>query len=352
ATTNGRHTLGLLAVSLFFVLSGFLICRSVSYAPSIGRFFWHRFLRIYPGYWVSLIVCACAFAPLFALQEHRALAALFTSLDSAQAFIFGNAALFHIHEFSLEGLVRTDPQSIAGLLSRNPHRFVINGSLWTLPFELGCYIAVAVLAAIGVLRRMRIVMLLLFASLWVLYAWWYLEAQSFLTFFQSRALPSALMLSLFFAGGGACFVYRKEIPSSGFICLALAALTSASVPLGLFGLIAPVALPYAFLWLAFRLPLARFEARGDFSYGTYIYAFPVQQGFALLGLHYAGLFTYFTCSLLVTLLFAIASYHLVEAPCLRFKHVKLPAALRRKQLASQLPVISSCATGTEAELVG
>ena len=50
---------------------------------------------------------------------------------------------------------------------------------------------------------------------------------------------------------------------------------------GLFDLVAPVTMSYAFLWLAFKLPLRHFDARGDFSYGTYIYAFPVQQGLAL-----------------------------------------------------------------------
>src|SRR3954451_5058370 len=53
--TEGQHNLGAIAVSLFFLLSGFLITRSVLRSRSVGRFLWHRFLRVFPGYWVCLL---------------------------------------------------------------------------------------------------------------------------------------------------------------------------------------------------------------------------------------------------------------------------------------------------------
>lgn len=81
---------------------------------------------------------------------------------------------------------------------------------------------------------------------------------------------------------------------------------------------------YAFLWLAFALRFGRFETRGDFSYGVYIYAFPVQQGLSLLRLHEEGFALYFTCSLLLTAVLAFLSYRLIEAPCLRLKKLRMP----------------------------
>ena len=51
---------GVLGVPLFFVLSGFCIHLSVLRRPEIfraGDFYWRRFLRIYPAYFVCLIVC-------------------------------------------------------------------------------------------------------------------------------------------------------------------------------------------------------------------------------------------------------------------------------------------------------
>jgi peptidoglycan/LPS O-acetylase OafA/YrhL len=100
-----------------------------------------------------------------------------------------------------------------------------------------------------------------------------------------------------------------------------------------FGLIAPIAMTYAFLWVAFALPFERFDRKGDFSYGVYIYAFPVQQGMALLGIQEKGFGLYFISSLLLTLVLAFLSYRLIEAPCLRLKTVKISQLRRRAGLA-------------------
>ena len=99
---------------------------------------------------------------------------------------------------------------------------------------------------------------------------------------------------------------------------------------------------YAFLWLAFALPFGRFDRKGDFSYGAYIYAFPVQQGMALLRIPEEGFGLYFTSSLLLTSVLAFLSYRLIEAPCLRLKTVEVSTFRRRAgspaaQLSERLP---------------
>ena len=81
AFTNGRYAIGSLSVAMFFVLSGFLICRSASTSRSVPRFLWHRFLRIFPGYWVCLIVCGCVFAPLMAFAEFGTLLRVFCAVE-------------------------------------------------------------------------------------------------------------------------------------------------------------------------------------------------------------------------------------------------------------------------------
>jgi peptidoglycan/LPS O-acetylase OafA/YrhL len=68
--TEGQHSLGETAVAIFFLLSGFLITRSGLRSRSVARFLWHRFLRIFPGYWVCLAVTAFLFSPLFELIKH------------------------------------------------------------------------------------------------------------------------------------------------------------------------------------------------------------------------------------------------------------------------------------------
>jgi CRISPR-associated Cas5-like protein len=120
--------------------------------------------------------------------------------------------------------------------------------------------------------------------------------------------------------------------------------------MGVFGLVAPVAMTYGFLWLAFAMPFGRFETKGDFSYGTYIYAFPVQQGLALLHIHEEGFGLYFTSSLLLTSVLAFLSYRLIEAPCLRLKTVKM-STFRRRATSSLVKLTERCPTPSAAPAV-
>ena len=329
AFTRGRHTVGLAAVAMFFVLSGFLITRSASGSVSVARFIWHRFLRIFPGYWTCLIVCAFIFAPLIAFVEYGTLLGIFAApRTSPQSFVLHNAGLLHLNDFSLLGIVNISPQSIAGLFRHNPVPHLINGSLWTLPFEVVCYLGVAVLALCCVLRRARWVVLAAFVGLWFLCAHSYLYPESFNRCFPVPGLNVFVPLALSFSAGCLCFVYREKIPYSAWIFAVCLILVSLSLPFGVFGLATPIFMTYVFLWLAFTLPFSRFEARGDYSYGTYIYAFPVQQVFALAGLQENGFALYFGGSVLMTLILAILSYRLVEAPCLRWKNVDVGALIR------------------------
>jgi peptidoglycan/LPS O-acetylase OafA/YrhL len=97
----------------------------------------------------------------------------------------------------------------------------------------------------------------------------------------------------------------------------------------LFGVFAPLAMPYAFLWVAFKLR-RRFDNSDDLSYGIYIYAFPVQQTLAALKVQEAGFGIYFISSFLITLLFAVVSFRLIESPCLRLKKLALPTSLHAR----------------------
>jgi peptidoglycan/LPS O-acetylase OafA/YrhL len=337
ALTNGRYAIGSLAVAMFFVLSGFLVCRSASGCSSVPRFLWHRFLRIFPGYWACLVICGCVFAPLMAFIEFGTPASVFSpSGNSAQSFIMNNAGLFHLNDFSIGGILFIRPNSIANLLRHNPVPGVFNGSLWSLPYEAACYLAVAALAAAGVLRRVRSILVGLFAGLWCLYAFDCLDPEGFSQSLPYPGMQLVVLLGLFFSAGGLCFLYREKIPHSTAIFVVSLIALGGSLPFRVFGLIAPLAMSYAFLWLAFALPFGRFDKKGDFSYGTYIYAFPVQQGMALIGLHEKGFGFYFVSSLLLTLILAFLSYRLIEAPCLRLKTVRLSTFWRRSR--ASMPV--------------
>ncbi len=346
--TRGRLSLGLLAVAMFFVLSGFLITRSALH-KSIGRFLWHRFLRLFPGYWVCLIVSAFVLAPMVCQIEYSHAYRIFAApYDSPQLYFTRNFAILHLNHWSISGVMNISPQSIGRTLHQNPFPFVFNGSIWTLPYELICYLSVAVLAVVGLLKHARRVLLLLFVADWALYALNWLAPSMFHDLFPFRCMAELVMLPLYFLAGTICFLYRKKIVFSptrlGLSALVLVCALSNRW----FGVVAPIALPYLFFWLACKMPLYRFDARGDYSYGLYIYAFPIEQTLAFFRVQTDGFATYLTCALLLSMLFAILSYRLIEAPCLRLKNIDprtTVARLRTKRQAIGLtaPALESTA---------
>jgi hypothetical protein len=82
---------------------------------------------------------------------------------------------------------------------------------------------------------------------------------------------------------------------------------------------------YLLLYLAVALPKA-FSAIGrrwDYSYGIYIYGYPVQLVLAVIGVQRFGLVAFTVVAALGTMVFAVASWHLVEKRAMSLKDVRL-----------------------------
>jgi len=314
---GNRATIGQLAVDGFFFLSGMLILKSYMRCASPGRYLWHRLLRIFPGFWVCLIVTAFVFAPIVALIEHASLHAP----DSPQRYVLVNA-LLNMHQWS-----------IAGLLARNPLPLRFDMSLWSLWPEFLCYLAVALFGILGVFNRSRWFLYGLFILLYLVSATNATGEIVMLGVHRIPLLGLALNYSIpqtfeYFTVGALVCLYRERIPLNPF-AFALAALIVPIVSVTpWFNLVEPFAWSYVLLWLAYKLPLRNVDHIGDFSYGTYIYAFPVQQMLFLLGLNRFGFVPYLLLSVVVTAPLAALSWFLVERPSMAMKDAVLPT-LRR-----------------------
>lgn len=313
--SHNELTLGSLCVLCFFVLSGFLITRSRAEGNSSIAFLWHRFLRIFPGFWVCLLITTIIFAPIYCFLERHSLVEFYsTHQQSFLSYLKLNAGL-HIGQWGIPPLL----QSV-------PYPGVINGSIWSLYFEWHCYLRVLLLGFI-----LQLPLRAVWISLYTLATWGaYIADQQpssgfgvlyHLIFRHLGGDQTSRQLGAYFAMGSFFYLYRHRIPNHlGLFCL-----STIAVILGLhfhvLGYLGPPALTYSLLWLAFNLPrkLAWFDKVGDVSYGLYIYAFPIQQALALGGAPRLGLTAYVILSMAITLGLAILSYKFIEAPALKAK---------------------------------
>jgi peptidoglycan/LPS O-acetylase OafA/YrhL len=323
--TRDHVDLGIVAVAGFFALSGMLIARSADRARSTGDYLWHRVLRIFPGFWVCLIVCAALFGPLFWFVEHRTLDGYLAIAENGPlSYVLSNASL------------AVGQTQIDHLLPTNPYPFGMNGSLWTLPYEFAWYLVTGAVAALGLLRRRVAVTILL----------------AILVLPQNLGLPQPLLavpglgyalssrFGLAFTAGILAYLWRDRVRLDDRLAAVAVVVGLAAAFNRLFPIVGVAALSYWLLWAAWRLPLRGFDRRRDTSYGLYIYAFPVQQGLVLAGVAAMPIPVFFAASLLATIPFAIASYDLIEGPALRLKRWRPSFVRRRERLEPALPVES------------
>lgn len=289
-----------LAVDAFFVLSGFLLAGSYLRLSSIRRYAWHRFLRIMPGFWTCLLITGLLVAPLIAWLQGRAAFSVFTGEQSAIDFLLANS-LLQIRQFGISGL----PEGVA-----QPD--VLNGSLWTLFYEAVCYGAIVVLGLIGALRRRPVILLAVVGLLWALIA---LDTFGPALIGQERLLRFAFTFLL----GSAMFVYAGRIPIRPGLATASVVLVLGSlVWLPDYRAVAAPAFAYLCLWLAVVRPPTSVP-RADYSYGLYVYHWPILQILAVTDAQRLGQPAFIVLGLALALGTAALSWTLVEQPALRFK---------------------------------
>jgi peptidoglycan/LPS O-acetylase OafA/YrhL len=305
--TNGHYNAGNIAVMVFFVISGFLIGKSYVSSKTTLEFLKKRIRRIYPGYLASIVLCTFIVIPVFASA----------------------------YDFSARQLVRSVGLNLVlqnyfppSTVFANNFSQSINGSLWSIPYEFWCYLGIAVLGTIGLLRvsvvagliaiciSTRVTLDILdkkpgLGLVGELFGWPYLWV---------FILPCFLI-------GTLCFQLGNHIRRSRTILLLMIGtfLLMCYAPFGeKFQLVSsevafPFTVSYATFYFAFSdgIKLRAIGARADFSYGTYLFAFPIQQ----MLLSYYGAtninFVAFAASAIVLSLAAgYLSWHLVEKWCL------------------------------------
>jgi len=127
-------TFGYLAVDIFFITSGFLVARSLMIRQDIISFATARALRIFPALIVavlfSVFVVGLAFTtlPADAFLKHPAVS----------TYLFNNITL----------VLQPTAFVLPNVFESNPYKQSVNGSLWTLPWEMNMYILLGMLGSL------------------------------------------------------------------------------------------------------------------------------------------------------------------------------------------------------------
>ena len=301
--------MGLLGVYIFFAISGYLVAQSWSRDPHVLRFMAKRALRIFPG----LVVCT--------LLSVLVLGPLLTSLD-ANAYWQNEHTLGYLSNIALY-----ISYHLPGVFANNAWPHAVNGSLWSLPVEFFMYLLLALIGLVGALVQAALNiqratawlvggMSLLFIALAAL---WALPTQEAMVVYRTDLRHSPMCGVYFMVGASLyCFQWEKHFTLSN-VLLALVAWLSLSHRTQWFAMASWLVLP--FVVMAFGLArhpwLGRMHTR-DYSYGIYIYAFPVQQTVASFWPQ-MPLPAYLLSTFVITVALAAISWHFVEKPALKLK---------------------------------
>lgn len=291
--TAGSLNGGKIAVWFFFIVSGFLIAASWESKENLYAFLVARSKRIFPGLALMLVITVgfCAILTKANWTEYG---------KSAAIYFIKNLTLYK------------GKFDIAGIFEENPYGAAVNGSLWTLRHEFTCYLMIAALGYFGFIRS---------AIVWVL--WFLCVTLTFTTLITINFFQEFLPLCGWFLAGTLAYIHRDIHLNRMGLVIAIATITLTTL-MGLNLLIVSPAISYLLINIAYTPSIfSNFGKNGDFSYGIYIYAFPIQQFViylitkSLIGP--MAWWVVFLASFPVTLLFAVASWHLVEKRFLKRK---------------------------------
>ena len=304
------YTLGEHAVNGFFAVSGFLVTMSCD-RRGIRDYALARTLRILPGLVAATFLVSLGLGVALTrlpLSEYLRDPALWSFIRGTLTTFKSNAAL-------------------PGVFETNPYRAPL-GTVWTLKYEVLCYLGVLTASAFGLLRRPWSSLLIVMGLALALVVLVTLRGSDL-----PKGTETALRLPLIFAAGACFYLWRARLRISGaaLTCLAFAAFILARTPA--YPVLVFLAEAYGAVWLALG-PMARrpFDPPADLSYGVYLYGWPVQQSLHALWPEPSGL-ALLVPALALTLPVAALSWYGIERPALALK----ARALGRRRLGTIEP---------------
>lgn len=292
----GLHSWGGAAVLVFFVISGYLVTGSWYNDPNAFRFAWRRVLRIWPA--LILVVTCTAFI----------LGPIVTNLPVGDYFSHrGTYDYFYILKMNIVFV-------LPGVFETNPYAQGVNGSLWTIPLEVRCYIVLGIIGLIGLLKNKYI-----FLSCIFIYMVWFMVRSSADIY---GAIHYGRELGAFFLAGAGLFALKNYWQKSPWVVLLACAIIAAILWAFNWRYLASwVILPYIIIVFGtYSTPIInQFGKWGDPSYGIYLIAYPIQQTVIKYLWPEWGFWGTMLLSTAITIVLAYLSWHGIEKHAIKLK---------------------------------
>jgi peptidoglycan/LPS O-acetylase OafA/YrhL len=296
-------TFSALSVHAFFIISGYLIYNSIINTKLYKQYVTKRLLRILPLFYIVLLVSLplCSFFYSNAEGTDN-----YWGQKSTWNYLLNNLTVFRLMH------------TIDGVFSHNPHP-AINGSLWSIPYEVMCYIAFSVLFIFKKSSPKTM-------SIWMVVGY----IVSIILCFQLSLLSDTFRtlstcFLLFYTGMMiARFLNPKKIPLLiALLCFILFIIfyyCREWLPDARWRMVSIFPFSIFIMFVAFvpNKILPKFAQWGDASYGIYLLGFPIQQTLIALYPSWHPLHNFIIAYLIVVPL-AFISWHFLEKPILGLK---------------------------------
>ncbi|MFM0348017.1 acyltransferase family protein [Paraburkholderia sp. RL17-347-BIC-D] len=298
-------SIGQVAVDVFFALSGYLMATSYRNSDGPAHFLAKRALRIFPALLVTVCVTVFVLGPILSPLP------VTTYFHHPQVLEYLKNAYLDVR------------YSLPLIFVNNPFPNAVNGSLWSLPLEAFMYLVVASLGMLRMLdARGALGMALLFAALHFFVPSPLFSASGTVLWVMPYDHLTRLGAIFFFSTFLGCLNGQPLNSSRWGMPLAVLFLAIFANS-ALSGVAIIFALPYVVLVLAsYETRASNAISRiGDLSYGTYLFAFPIQQTVAMMLGNRVSTYPMFAIALPVTLILAYISWRKVESPALELKRI-------------------------------
>lgn len=315
-STNVFRQFGDDAVAVFFVISGVLVTQSWLRDPHLVRYLTRRLLRVMP----ALVVTVAISCLVLGVIASELTPSSYLGAPGTWAYLINTTLFFQMF-------------NLPGVFSHLPLPGAVNGSLWTLRYEFLCYLVVPVLVAVVTVLRRRGAVLIIGATCAAVAT---LSLTAHVDYVIAGAdpltiagLPGAagwnmaplFVLLTYFLAGMSIEMWRSRIHfDARAATLAVPVFLVCSQFPQLF-LLDVVALAYAvaYFGLVARPMFAGLVARGDASYGVYVWGFVVEQFIVLVFGPGLSPLLVFAIALPITWAIGLVSWRWIERPALRLK---------------------------------